>query len=52
MDLGNEKHVNVVRSVIIHYASSLHKWDKSYQWKFTITAVESLKEIIETTAGN
>ena len=36
----------------MYYAKSLHKInDQSFQWKFTITVVETLADIIEQNAG-
>jgi hypothetical protein len=52
-DRKNENHLHSILTVISYYAKSLHKInDQSFRWKFTITVVETLTEIIEQKAGN
>ncbi len=52
--MGNEhkKYLNIFLTVIASFATSLHKMNQSYHWKFTITVVEGLADIIKIQAGN
>jgi hypothetical protein len=51
-DRGNENHLHNVLAVITCYAKSLHKKnDQNFQWKFTITVVETLTAFINQKSG-